>query len=1099
MDNLKRSRQARYLALFLCLLGCGMHTNSALANMGSVSAATLQTLITEVESSTDLPDQDRADLLARLEGGQQDLEQESLYIARREESQALIDGAKKSSARFRSLTDKSDTDSVGSDTPAIPDTDLTLLESQIVLLKAERKSLSERQSKLLQDLEQLPARRTAARDRLVQVQSEIERNRPALAVEAQGLKQRVIQVAAQARQRKLSAEAKSLETNILSEPARLEIGSAERAWLSTALGEAEARLALLTEAAEAARLIATQKELEKTAEMRAQLQSTDPALREFADTNLDLAEQLRSSDAQVDSARRDTQHMQSLLNYIEQESALMSRRLQAAGRKEDLGRVMVTLLTNLPDTKGLRRQMNRSSELSASISLATIDTEQALITFNREKIDMNLLSPDSSQDTGTAELVARLISQRQELLEANRKSLSGLSRDLLDNNDVASKLVRKTEEFHKTLMGNLLWVRNFSFISTEAISEQAAAVLSLGNWKPIPGNLVSGIKRHPWSIALLALLASTFLARFPLRRIYTALMTKPKPLAEESLWSIPAGLILSLALALPWPLAMYLAGYFSGFEEHNAPVPSAFSQAMSVTAFTFYILLLFRITIGKRGVGRRHLKWHAQRLDALRKELSWAGPLVLVAVFIDVFAFNLDVGASGGPMGVVAMAILAATTIAFGLRMLRKEVFSEETAVRAALQFIVALGALVIVMQLIGLLFAANMVLLGLEISILLILGVKLLTDTIERWLLIMRVRLKSRAREEQRIVQDEGLENADEDDEALDLASVSAAHQALSSLIRLASLTTGLWLIWTPILPAFELLDSVQLWQVAQGPDAAGALRSITLFNLGVGALILVITALVARHLPSLVQVFMLEWLDATASARHATSILLQYLVLAVGASMFLQTVGWQWSKVQWLVAALGVGIGFGLQEIVANFISGVIILFERPIRIGDIITVDGAEGTVMKINPRATILSTFENKEILVPNKQLITGQVVNWSLSANAVRVVITVGIAYGSDVRRALRILVETAQSHNGVLEEPGPRATFEDFGDNSLVLWLRCYIAEDRAQVWTELRTTINEKFEEEGIIISFPQRDIHLDMAEPLRIEINGRGEPVPF
>ena len=212
---------------------------------------------------------------------------------------------------------------------------------------------------------------------------------------------------------------------------------------------------------------------------------------------------------------------------------------------------------------------------------------------------------------------------------------------------------------------------------------------------------------------------------------------------------------------------------------------------------------------------------------------------------------------------------------------------------------------------------------------------------------------------------------------------------------------------------------------------------------------------------------------------------------VRAVGGAIFLNIIGWEWSKVQWLVEALGVGIGFGLQEIVANFISGLIILFERPIRVGDTISAGGAEGVVQEIKPRATVIRTFEGKEHLIPNKELITGQVINWSLSENAVRVVIPIGIAYGSNVRQAMSLLLESAREVDLVLAEPEPMVSFEDFGDNALLLWLRCYVAESRPAAWTALRISINEKFEAAGISISFAQRDVHLNLSQPLNFQID--------
>jgi potassium efflux system protein len=353
-----------------------------------------------------------------------------------------------------------------------------------------------------------------------------------------------------------------------------------------------------------------------------------------------------------------------------------------------------------------------------------------------------------------------------------------------------------------------------------------------------------------------------------------------------------------------------------------------------------------------------------------------------------------------------------------------------------------------------------------------------------------MRARLERKAKEEIRALEEGGEEDAGELEDRVDMVYLSEAHAKLLNIIRLVAVVGALWLIWSPGLPALNLLESISLWEVVDSSDPDGGMRTITLFDLTFGVIIIVITALVAKHLPAIVQLFLLEWVNISGGARYASSILMQYIVVAVGGSMFLSTVGWEWSNLQWLVAALGVGIGFGLQEIVANFICGIIILFEQPIRVGDIISAGGAEGTVKKISARATVIQTFDGKEHLVPNKELITGQVINWSLSENTVRVVIPVGIAYGSDVRRAMELLLEAAREVELVLPDPEPRATFEDFGDNALVLWLRCYVAEDRPGAWTELRTCINDKFAAAGIVIAFPQRDLHLDFAEALKVEL---------
>ncbi|MDP5070614.1 MAG: mechanosensitive ion channel, partial [Congregibacter sp.] len=141
-------------------------------------------------------------------------------------------------------------------------------------------------------------------------------------------------------------------------------------------------------------------------------------------------------------------------------------------------------------------------------------------------------------------------------------------------------------------------------------------------------------------------------------------------------------------------------------------------------------------------------------------------------------------------------------------------------------------------------------------------------------------------------------------------------------------------------------------------------------------------------------------------------------------------------------------------------------------------------------RINARATVIETFDGKELMIPNKELITSVVTNWSLTNSKLRLVIPIGIAYGSDVDAAMRILREIAEAHPDIIDDPRPFVSFEDFGDNALVLWLRCFALREYPRVSTELRQTIYREFNAAEISISFPQRDVHLDASEPLPIRI---------
>jgi potassium efflux system protein len=246
------------------------------------------------------------------------------------------------------------------------------------------------------------------------------------------------------------------------------------------------------------------------------------------------------------------------------------------------------------------------------------------------------------------------------------------------------------------------------------------------------------------------------------------------------------------------------------------------------------------------------------------------------------------------------------------------------------------------------------------------------------------------------------------------------------------------------------------------------------------------------ARHIPALLELTLLQRLPLSRASRYAVTTLTQYIVAMVGLVISFKALGLQWSSIQWLVAALSVGLGFGLQEIVANFISGIILLFEQPIRVGDVVTVDGTSGTVSRIRIRATTIVSWERQELVIPNKTFITGQLINWTLSDTVTRVFISVGVSYESDTRKAMELMAEAAAEHPKILTEPPPRISFEGFGDNALTLKLnmRAFLNEvdARLQTITELHQAILDKLRAAGIEIAFPQRDLHLDTSRPLEL-----------
>jgi len=213
----------------------------------------------------------------------------------------------------------------------------------------------------------------------------------------------------------------------------------------------------------------------------------------------------------------------------------------------------------------------------------------------------------------------------------------------------------------------------------------------------------------------------------------------------------------------------------------------------------------------------------------------------------------------------------------------------------------------------------------------------------------------------------------------------------------------------------------------------------------------------------------------------------IIRYSILIVGLFIILQTSGINLSAFGIMFGALGIGIGFGLQNVSNNFISGLIILFERPIKVGDRVEVEGIAGNIIQISARATTIITNDNIAIIVPNADFINLKVINWSLHDDKVRFNFPVGVSYNEDPKQIKKVLMEVAMACEGVLKEPTPDVLFEEFADSSLSFNLRVWSSEysDRPKMLKSLLYyAIFEKFKEHNIEIPFPQRVLHIKQVE---------------
>ena len=288
--------------------------------------------------------------------------------------------------------------------------------------------------------------------------------------------------------------------------------------------------------------------------------------------------------------------------------------------------------------------------------------------------------------------------------------------------------------------------------------------------------------------------------------------------------------------------------------------------------------------------------------------------------------------------------------------------------------------------------------------------------------------------------------------------------------------LLPGILYIWG----AYEDLSEAVIGLLAIGFNLGDQRISLGLVILSAG--ILYGSFLASSIVQKLLMDKVLEKRRVETGIRVSIARLVHYVLIFIGFVVALLALGFEFTKLTIILSALGVGIGFGLQGVVNNFVSGLILLFERPVRVGDYIEIGGKWAEIRNMGRRATTVQTFDQADVIIPNADLVTNQVTNWTLSNRLVRVAIPVGVAYGSDVPLVMKTLLACATASSKVAKTPEPQVLFLSFGESSLDFELRVWVpnAEQRLTVKSELHQEIDRSFREAKIEIAFPQRDLHL-------------------
>jgi len=999
------------------------------------------------------------------------------------------------------------------------------LERQLALARAELLAADQATQELTEEIQRLRARPAAVEQRLVDARADLESLRAVIDTTARlgaAGSENPEAVVARARARALQSEIEFLEQDLLTQPARLGLLEARRDEATARLEAARRRVDLWQAVlAERRGLEAEQTLIDSGAAslgamtdselIDATLQDSAALASELArrsDLTAEVNEENRAAEAQLDSLQRRFESARQKLDIVGLSPALGSF-LQAEQR-------------DLPEARDFEQLSRQREERIAAAGLRGLQLEDALDEWRAvdERVAELLASVQADRIEQVREQVERVVQARVELLGQLIVVNNDYLRTLSELETTERQALQVVEAYQDFLSRNLLWLRNEPPLTPAkllALPAEFVKVLASPGWAE--GLRVFGVHvlTSPLKfMVLLLVLVAAWKRHVLLDQLRRTARSVGKPSADSMASTLKA-VALTLLMAVPWPLLALVSGWLMIQGPAANTASAAYGDALLRAAPILYFLLAVRNLLLPGGVAEAHFLWFPEALVAFRRELYLLGITVLLPGIFLILAYRF-----AEPDQTFAFAQLIYLLPVFGLarflyRLLRPgRSILEHLKRRPSVTYSPRLGwawliatltipVLMGVVALAGFMYSASILLDRTIQTLLFALVLALASELAARWLLIVkrRARLQQVLARRAAAREQEGGEPSSQAiegtlalDAGEDLATLDVDSRKLISVVLSIIALLGVVAIWSPVFPALVNLTGITLWEYAQEVSGEQVMQRVSLADLLLAGLLVALTYAAARSLPALVEIILRQRGSVPSGSRLAFATLARYSIVLIGLALVLSIVGINWSKLQWLVAALGVGIGFGLQEIVANFISGLIILIERPVRVGDVVTVGEDTGRVVRIQIRATTIRKWDQQELIVPNKEFITSRVVNWSLSDDTARIFFFVGVAYGSDVEKALKLIESAALEHPAVLDDPPPLVTFESFGDNSLNLGLRCYVPSvgERLETTTALHLAVNRKLNEAGIVIAFPQRDVHLDTSSPLEVRLFGSG-----
>ena len=835
-----------------------------------------------------------------------------------------------------------------------------------------------------------------------------------------------------------------------------------------------------------------------------------------------------------------TRHHQAQLNRI---AELTSRKFEAYGSRGSVTRWWPDIPEDFPEPgyvtdiiQGLEEEI---PEVDHRLIIYEQQRSRALDLARKTMLDLQTEFGEEL-DPELVQRVRDLLGVRQDLLDELIQRGGRYSNQLVEYHTTARRFLAQVQGVERFLYTHILWSRSVPKPTIPRLRDMGGAMGWLTSTKHLESLSVVGIGIRGKGIFAALLLALIVLLRQPMRRRLNEIAERISDPERDSLKFTMEALALTALLAAPLPMTFYFAGTLidrmAGSTYWHSSATAFFELVMVAT-----LLESVRQIFAPNGLAEAHFSWPTHATRPLYRGLLLTEaiglPLLYIALHLAFAGIRLDspdtlqlYNNSLGRVAFIAALLLIGLSLLTILRPAKKTEPSDQemrvpwprrfsgyafpTAFLGAYPIIIFATIVPAVLAALGFYVTGMLLAYQMLRTLLLALVVMVGGGLVHRWRIVNRNRSL--------------LESPEDVDEEMREREFEAAETQVRQLHRfavIAALAVGLFSIWSDALPMLQLLKRVQVLprvqmlepvedaaatlgatsDVAEAPakeaaDSSAVAESLgppiprtgstasaqtteatplTLWNLLEAILAGLVTLVLVRNLPGIIEILLKRRTTLDGGARFAFSTLVRYSITIIGTIAVFGLLGITWGKVQWLAAALTFGLGLGLQEIVANFVSGLILLIERPVRVGDVVTIGTLMGKVSRIQIRATTISLWDRSEMIVPNKEFITTKLVNWTLSDSKRRIEIPLRIAYGADLELVKKILVDAAEQHPSVLDDPAPQVLLLTFGDDAINFELRFVVDFGQGLATKDqVQMAISQAFREQGIEFALPKSEV---------------------